>query len=82
MWTPTPDALVTDLGDELVLLHAGRGEMFNLNASGRAAWLALPSDLEGIRAALIAVGAPPEQAEHDALTWLQEMEAQGLLLHT
>lgn len=79
MWTPNPQALVTDLGNELVVLHAESGEMFSLNASGRAAWLALPTRLEGVVAALVAQGAPPEAAHTDALAWLSEMEAEGLV---
>ena len=79
MWTPNPQALVTDLGDELVVLHAESGEMFSLNASGRVAWLALPGELAGIEAALVAQGAAPEAAHADALAWLAQMEAEGLV---
>ena len=80
MWMTNPDALVSDLEHELVVMHAPSGEMFSLSASGRAAWQALPSDLAGVSAALITLGAAPEQARHDAETWLAEMSAAGLIL--
>ena len=80
MWTPNPQALVTDLGDELVVLHAESGQMFSLNASGRAAWLALPTTLDGIEAVLTTQGAAPETARSDAQAWLSEMEAEGLVI--
>ena len=36
-----PDVIATDLADELILLDPGTGEMFSLNATGRAIWQAL-----------------------------------------
>ena len=79
MWSPNPDVLVTDLGDELVVLHAATGEMFSLNASGRAVWHSLPAPLERIEAALIAQGAPHADAQADAQALLAQMQAQGLV---
>ncbi|HEX6938574.1 MAG TPA: PqqD family protein [Longimicrobiales bacterium] len=38
---PRPDVIATDLESELILLDAGTGEMFSLNATGRAVWRAL-----------------------------------------
>ncbi|WP_425147140.1 PqqD family peptide modification chaperone [Deinococcus sp.] len=79
MYARSPDALVTDLGDELVILNAQSGEMYNLNASGRAAWQALPTSLDGVAAALVALGAAPEAAQADARAWLTQLEAEGLV---
>jgi hypothetical protein len=46
MWSPNPAVLVTDLADELVLMHPLRSEMFSLNASGRLIWQNLPNSTQ------------------------------------
>ncbi|MFB9993339.1 PqqD family protein [Deinococcus oregonensis] len=79
MWTPAPDVLVTDLETEVVLLQAGSGEMFQLNASGRAAWFAFPTDTAGVAAILIKHGAPEAQAQIDADAWLNDLHTRGLI---
>lgn len=42
MFSKNPDVIETDLGNELVLLDPGSKQMFSLNATGRALWLAMP----------------------------------------
>src|SRR5262249_44905836 len=39
-----PDVITTDLVHEAILLDPRTGEMYSLNATGRAAWLALPAE--------------------------------------
>lgn len=80
MWEVDPDVLVTDLGDELILMHAGRGLMYGLNATGRAAWLALPATTEAVGTALSkAFAVAPDQAQDDARTLLADLAAQGMV---
>ena len=47
----SPDVLVTDLNDELVLLHATTSQMYSLNEVARRVWQRLPAT----RAELISV---------------------------
>ncbi|SMB91842.1 PqqD family protein [Deinococcus hopiensis] len=83
MWETDPDVLVTDLGDELILMHAGQGLMFSLNATGRAAWLALPGTPEAVVAALCAAfEVDITQAEADARALLAELAARGVVRRT
>ncbi|PTA67192.1 PqqD family protein [Deinococcus arcticus] len=80
MWETDPEVLVTDLGDELILMHAGRSLMYSLNATGRAAWLALPATTQGVGAALSAAfQVPAAQAEQDAHTLLVDLATQGMV---
>lgn len=80
MWEAHPDVLVTDLGDELVLMQAARGLMYSLNRTGRTAWMALPASAEVVGEALArAFDVPPEQAGADAGALLSELAAQGMV---
>lgn len=79
-WEAHPDVLATDLGDELVLLHPARGEMFSVNGPGRAAWLALPGDTAHLASAVSAAYAvDTNRAERDLQVLLTELEERGLV---
>ena len=53
MWKADPEVLVTDLGDELVLLHPTKSQMFGLNAAGRLMWHHLPATTDDLTALLV-----------------------------
>jgi len=42
---PNPDVLTRRVGDELVLVHMGRNEIFSLNATGARLWELLAEGL-------------------------------------
>lgn len=80
MWEAHPDVLVTDLGDELILMQAAQGVMFSLNKTGRVAWMALPATTGAVGTALAgAFDVPAAQAHDDARTLLTELAAQGMV---
>lgn len=78
-WQPNPDLLITDLGDELVLMHPGRSEMFSLSGSGRALWDRLPAaDHELAECLQARYGLDAAQASADARAFLAELSARDL----
>jgi hypothetical protein len=80
MWEAHPEVLVTDLGDELVLMHTGSSQMFQLNGSGRIVWQALPATTRQIASTLTgAFEVEDSQAERDADTLLADLEAKKLI---
>ncbi|MFC4639491.1 PqqD family protein [Deinococcus hohokamensis] len=80
MWEANPDVLVTDLGDELVLLNPASGVMFSLNETGRLAWLALPDTEEMLGGVLTgAHEIPLEVALQDIRGLLSDLQARGLV---
>lgn len=83
MWHAATDLLVTDLGDELVLMHPAHSQMFSLNASGRLIWQALPASAEALAEQLqAAYGLDPAQAQQDVQVVLQELEVRQLASRT
>ncbi|MCP2013319.1 hypothetical protein L1280_000447 [Deinococcus sp. HSC-46F16] len=79
-WEAQPDVLATDLGDELVLLHPARGEMFSVNGPGRAAWLALPGSVAHLTNAVTALyDVETDRAEADLRSLLSELAGRGLV---
>lgn len=81
-WEAHPDVLVTDLGDELVLLDPRRGEMYSVTGAGRAAWRALPGDLAHLTGAVTAAyDVDPARAGEDLRALLAELEGRGLVRH-
>lgn len=79
-WTANPDVLVTDLGDELVLMHPGRSEMFSLNATGRLLWQGLPAAPETLAGLLTSqYGLDISQAQADAEAVLTDLQARDLV---
>lgn len=80
MWQPQPDLLVTDLGDELVLMHPQRSEMFSLNAAGRLLWSRLPATPEQLADVLVQTyGLDAAQAHADAKAVLDDLAARDLI---
>lgn len=80
MWEAHAVVLVTDLGDELVLLQAQSTQMFQLNGSGRVAWLALPGTTQQVEAALVqAFDIAPPQARVDAAALLADLSTKHLI---
>lgn len=80
IWTANPDILVTDLGDELVLMHPERSEMFSLNAAGRLLWQSLPASGEVLAQRLqTTYGLPEAQAQADAQAVLTDLLSRDLL---
>ena len=81
MWRPHPDLLITDLGDELVLMEPVRSVMFSLNETGRLLWNALPaSEAQLTQALTTTYGLSAEQAGADVRTWLASLAERGLIL--
>ena len=80
-YTLAPGIVVTDLGDELVLLDPARGEMFALNATGRCVWGALDGGLDAaVRALVDAFDITAEQAAADARALIDDLVSAGLLV--
>lgn|SRR5690554_3115259 len=80
-YAPAPGVVVTDLGDELILLDPARGEMFALNATGRCIWGALDRGLEAaVRALVTAFEITAEQAAADARALVDDLLRAGLLV--
>ena len=80
MWTMEENVLETDLGDELVLMHAGLGEMFGLNASGRVIWQALPATEDTLEGLLVSTyGLDADQARADVQALLAELARRTLI---
>ncbi|GAA0497153.1 PqqD family protein [Deinococcus depolymerans] len=80
MWQGNEDVLVTDLDDELVLMHAGRSEMFSLNPAGRLLWQALPATEETLTALLAATfDLPGHQAQADVRAVLNDLAVRDLI---
>lgn len=80
MWRGNEDVLVTDLDDELVLMHAGRSEMFSLNAAGRLLWQALPASEETLTDLLRRTfDLSGTQAQVDVRAVLQDLAARDLI---
>ena len=80
MWHPHPEVLMTDLGDELVLMHPQSNEMFGLNAAGRLLWLSLPATTERLSELLAQTYAlTGEQAGRDTQVMLDELRGRALI---
>ncbi len=61
-----PEVLVTDLNDELVLLHGVTGQMYSLNTVARSVWQWLPATRAALLPRLVEhYEVTPEQAGHD-----------------
>lgn len=80
MWSVNSEVLVTDLGEELILLNPQNSEMFSLNFTSRELWLALPADQETLAHQLAEdYGLSPEQAQADVAALIQELAARQLI---
>ena len=71
--------LQTDMGDEVVLIDGRSGKAYRLNATARAAWLALPTDVERLAGRFReCYGIDPVIAERDAQQVLQGLADKNL----
>lgn len=72
--------VITDLGDELVLMEPTSGKMFSLNSSGRILWQRLPATASELAAALCeAFEVSREDALEDSQAWLSALISSGLV---
>lgn len=79
-YSPHPEVLVTDLGNELVLLHPISGEMYSLNEVARTLWHRLPASRpELLTAVLDGYEVTPEQADADLEALLGDLERLNML---
>lgn len=80
MWSANPDVLVTDLNNELVLLHPTSSEMFSLNTTARVLWQALPAPLDELVGVLVGrYGVNDEQARLDAQQVMLDLKKRDLV---
>lgn len=79
-YAPNPEVLVTDLGEELVLMHPASQAMFSLDAVGRWLWQALPDTPQGLATGLSqAFTVDADAALVDVRDWLGDLLAGDLL---
>ncbi|GGJ75774.1 PqqD family protein [Deinococcus aquiradiocola] len=79
-YTAIPSIVATDLEDELVLLDPATQQIFSLNASGRAVWLALPASETQLSQRLTeAFDVTAEQAREDVSGLLRRLTSAGLV---
>lgn len=72
--------VITDLGDELVLMEPASGKMFSLNSSGRVLWQRLPATPAELATALCeAFEVSREDALEDSQAWLSALVSSGLV---
>jgi len=72
--------VVTDLGDELVVMSPSSGKMFSLNSSGRTLWQRLPGTADDLAEALCeAFEVSLEDAKEDSRAWLVALAQIGLV---
>ena len=74
------EVVVTDLGDELVLMAPASGKMFSLNSSGRTLWQRLPATGSELADALCeAFEVSRDDALEDSSVWLEALVEAGLV---
>jgi Coenzyme PQQ synthesis protein D (PqqD) len=78
IWYANSDVLMTDLGDEVVLLHAAESQMYRLDAVARVIWARLPAtNAELLESVVHTFEVAPQRAEADLqalLTQLAELK--------
>lgn len=77
-----PDQVSVDLESESVILHAPSGTYFGLDEVGKRIWQLLQSPIatRRIHETLLAeFDVEPEQCRTDLLTFLSQLESEGLL---
>lgn len=80
MWMAAADVMVTDLGDELILMDAAQGEMFSLNETGRRLWQTLPAEDSDLTALLVQTyNLTQAQAQADVTEWLGQLRQRQLV---
>jgi hypothetical protein len=82
MFRPADEVIVTDLGNELILLDPRSGEMFSLNDTGRCVWFALPvsSALDVARRVAEEFDVGPEAACGDVVLVMAALKRAGLMV--
>jgi hypothetical protein len=79
-YSANDDVVMTDLGDELVLMAPASGKMFSLNSSGRTLWQSLPASKAELADALCdAFEVSREDALEDSSVWLEALLEAGLV---
>lgn len=74
-YAPHPEVLVTDLNDELVLLHSATSQMYSLNTVARSVWQRLPATRAELLAQVLEqYEVAPEQAAHDLDALLADLQ--------
>ncbi|WP_407539059.1 PqqD family protein [Deinococcus radiomollis] len=74
-YAPHPEVLVTDLNDELVLLHSATSQMYSLNTVARSVWQGLPATPAELLARILEqYEVEPEQAGHDLDALLADLQ--------
>jgi hypothetical protein len=79
---PDPDVLFRRVGDELVLVHAGRNEIYSLNTTGGRLWELLSGGCTRAEAAAqlaTEFDVTEEAAAQEADALLDQLSREGLL---
>ena len=79
---PHPDVLARRVGEEVVLVHMGRNEIFALNPTGARLWELLSegrSQAEAVERLKTEFDASDETVEHEAERFMALLEREGLL---
>ncbi len=77
-----PDAVYSDIEDEMVILNPTNGEYYGLNPVGAVVWKAAqsPVKVSVVRDAILnSFEVSPEECERDLLELLEDMLGQGLI---
>jgi hypothetical protein len=78
----SPDAVATEVNDEVVLMHLERNQCYGLGSTGSDIWRRLgePTPVADVVAGLRSIyDAPPGEIETDVLRTLREFAAEGLI---
>lgn len=78
----SPDAVYSDIEDEMVILNPTNGEYYGLNPVGALVWKLAQSPIRvsAVRDAILeAFEVEPEECERDLLELLEDMRGQGLI---
>ncbi|MCC6975523.1 MAG: PqqD family protein [Anaerolineae bacterium] len=78
----SPDAVYSDIEDEVVILNPTNGEYYGLNPVGALVWKLAqsPVKVSAVRDAILdSFEVSPEECERDLLELLEDMAGQGLI---
>ena len=70
----SPDAVYSDIEDEVVILNPTNGEYYGLNPVGALVWKLAQSPVK-----VSSFEVSPEECERDLLELLEDMAGQGLI---
>jgi hypothetical protein len=77
-----PDVLARKVGDEMVLVHAARNNVFSLNRTGARLWELLSEGrtrAEAVEQLAAEFEVARETVEHEAVRLLAKLEREGLI---